>query len=220
MLTLIVFQIIIPFSHHHVFKPFIPHRPSTSPTFNLIHLQPHPPSTFFDLQPFHASSDLRPPTSLQLSHTHTHTHTILVRWLDVTRFRKMRIMLRGLRVSPPNRAWQTWSCCSQPIEFWCRRTDALRSGPTSSPCVVEPSLHVVGAGGQTLFAAGLPTFRFVAGLIQFPGLDLACSFFLAVAALVGEALPGGLGGVTCGIQPGGGSRLASGFCGGHSLGGT
>jgi hypothetical protein len=44
--------------------------------------------------------------------------------------------------------------------------------------------------------------------------------YLAVAALVGEAKPGGLGGVTCGIQPGGGSRLASGFCGGHGLGGT
>ena len=39
--------------------------------------------------------------------------------------------------------------------------------------------------------------------------------FLAVAALVGEALPGGLGGVTCGIQPGCASRLASGFCGGY-----
>ena len=191
-----------------------PHRPSTSSTFNLIHLQPS--STFNPSMPLQ-TFDL---PHLFNFRTHTHTHTILVRWLDVTRFRKMRIMLRGLRVSPPNRAWQTWSCCSQPIEFWCRRTDALRSGPTSSPCVVEPSLHVVGAGGQTLFAAGLPTFRFVAGLIQFPGLDLACSFFLAVAALVGEALPGGLGGVTCGIQPGGGSRLASGFCGGHSLGGT
>ena len=107
-----------------------PHRPSTSSTFNLIHLQPS--STFNPSMPLQ-TFDL-PHLFNFRTHTHTHTHTILVRWLDVTRFRKMRIMLRGLRVSPPNRAWKTWSCCSQPIEFWCRRTDALRSGPTRSPC--------------------------------------------------------------------------------------
>ena len=34
---------------------------------------------------------------------------------------------------------------------------------------------------------------------------------MAVAALVGEALPGGLGGVHCGIQPGGGSLACERF---------
>ena len=57
---------------------------STNFTFNQLHLQLQStsPSTFFDLQ-------LQPFSTFR-------THTISVRWLDVTRFRKMRIFSWGL----------------------------------------------------------------------------------------------------------------------------
>ena len=59
-------------------------QPSSISTFNQLHLQLQStsPSTFFDLQ-------LQPSSTFR-------THTISVRWLDVTRFRKMRIFSWGL----------------------------------------------------------------------------------------------------------------------------
>ena len=137
-------------------------QPSTFPYLFDLQQVCHTTSTFNPLIPFRPSTILpclfRPPIlphPFDLSHTHTISGTLA----GCHTVQKDEDIAWGLAGSTPNRAWQTRSCCSQPIEFWCRRTDALRSGPTSSPCVVEPSLHVVGAGGQTLFAAGLPTFR-------------------------------------------------------------
>ena len=111
-----VLNIITSSQHHHVFDPSMFLRPSTFSTsihldlqqpssistfnllsffdlqlhppstfnsnFNQLHLQSTSPSTFFDLQ-------LQPSSTFR-------THTISVRWLDVTRFRKMRIFSWGL----------------------------------------------------------------------------------------------------------------------------
>ena len=132
------------------FYPSILHRPSIlsffidllsfhpSSTFNLLHpsstfnlLIPstsilHRPSTssFFDLRPSSTffNFNLQPSST---SRTHIQSR---VRWLDVTRFRKMR------------NAWG--------LEGFAQQSLAHGSGVT---------IHLVGVGGQTLFAAGLPT---------------------------------------------------------------
>ena len=105
-------------------------RPSS--TFNnIIHLQPSTSSTFNLLRPstFIPSMPLQAFDLPHLSGFRTHTHN-LVRWLDVTRFRKMRTLLGGLRVPHP--------------------TEPGKHGLA----VHNPSSS--GVGGQTLFAAGLP----------------------------------------------------------------
>ena len=109
-----------------------------------------------------------------LSGFRTHTHN-LVRWLDVTRFRKMRTLLGGLRVPHPTEPGKHGLAVHNPSSSGVGGQTLFAAGLPVLLALVETSLHVVGAGGQTLFAAGLPTFRFVAGLIQFPGRDLACS---------------------------------------------
>ena len=55
--------------------------------------------------------------------------------------------------------------------------------------VWELSRHVVGVGGQTLFAAGLPTFRGECRVDSVPLAGFACSL-LAVAALGGRGIAG------------------------------
>ena len=79
--------------------------------------------------------------------------------------------------------------------------------------VWEPSRHVVGVGGQTLFAAGLPTFRGECRVDSVPLAGFACSL-LAVAALGGRGIAGRDGRSIGGTQPGVGSWHSCDFCGG------
>ena len=148
---------LLSFHSSSTFYPFILHRPSILPSFfdlqpspSIFNLQPshtfnlHPSSTFnlilhrpstsilhrpstssfFDLRPSSTffNFNLQPSST---SRTHIQSR---VRWLDVTRFRKMR------------NAWG--------LEGFAQQSLAHGSGVT---------IHLVGVGGQTLFAAGLPT---------------------------------------------------------------
>jgi hypothetical protein len=129
---------------HHTF--------STSSTFNLIHLlRPSSTSfTFFRLQPsstFHAFSGLRPSTPPLRHLAHIHIGTLAGCHMVQ---KDEEHMLGGLKQSLAS----TVFVFPIPSRFWCRRTDALRSGPTSSSLLwFEPSLHVIGVGGQKLFCS-------------------------------------------------------------------
>jgi hypothetical protein len=169
MLTFIAFNIIIPSQPSSTFN-LIDLPPSS--TFNLIHLhrplRPHPPSTLpsiFDLQQsFHASSGLRP-----LAHTHFGTlagcHTVQ---------KDEEHMLGGLRVLPTQQSLaSTVFVFPIPSRFWCRRIDALRSGPTSFSLLwFRTFIACCRCGGQELFVAGLPMFRFECWVDSVPWTEI------------------------------------------------
>ena len=147
-----------PFYVSSTFNFSIPLRPSTTLPchFDLRQL-------FYITSTFNPPLCLRPSTILpcrfrppilphlfDLSHTHTISGTLAG---CHTVQKDEDFSLGGLRVFTPNRAWHHGS--GVPFHrVWCWRTDALRSGPTNSLCLMDPSLHVVGVGGQTLFCSG------------------------------------------------------------------